>query len=243
MLAGNGGRVDAMGRPLRRQRPAPLLWPRARDTTGGRPRRAHRARAVPRRPHPRCDVRGAPRGGPHVLPRRPGRDDRRDPHVPRRPGHRRSAQGRRCIGPSARTRTASVGRASRRPNAKSRRSSRRASPTSRSPNACGCPASRSTAGCGACSPSSSTSRPGRAHGRVPRASDDDARRPRFDGFVDTWVHAELRGDVTLLSCLLADDFVAVEAGQTVDKETWLARDRSGGLVHHAYFWRTLDARG
>ena len=69
-----------------------------------------------------------------------------------------------------------------------------------------------------------------------------ARRPCVDGFVDTWVHAELRGDVTLLSHLLDDDFVAVEAGRTVDKETWLARYRSGGLVHHAYFWRTLDAR-
>ena len=48
-----------------------------------------------------------------------------------------------------------------------------------------------------------------------------ARRPCVDGFVDTWVHAELRGDVTLLSRLLDDDFVAVEAGRTVDKETWL----------------------
>ena len=69
-----------------------------------------------------------------------------------------------------------------------------------------------------------------------------ARRPRVDGFVDAWTHAELRGDVTLLAQLLHDDFVAVDEGRTVDKETWISRYRSGGLVHHAFFWRTLDAR-
>ena len=68
-----------------------------------------------------------------------------------------------------------------------------------------------------------------------------ARRPRVDGFVDAWTHAELRGDVTLLAQLLHDDFVAVDEGRTVDKETWISRYRSGGLVHHAFFWRTLDA--
>ena len=69
-----------------------------------------------------------------------------------------------------------------------------------------------------------------------------ARRPRVDGFVDAWTHAEFRGDVTLLAQLLHDDFVAVDEGRTVDKETWISRYRSGGLVHHAFFWRTLDAR-
>jgi hypothetical protein len=69
-----------------------------------------------------------------------------------------------------------------------------------------------------------------------------ARRPRVDGFVDTWIDAERRGDVTRLSQLLADNFVAVHDGGTLDKESWIARYRSGGLVHHAFCWRTLDAR-
>ena len=99
VLTGNGGRVDAMGRPLRRPRtPSRPVGADARDPPRGRPRRARRARAVPGRPHPRCDVRGAPGRGPHVLPRRPGRDDRRDPHVPRRPGRRRSAPDRAASG-------------------------------------------------------------------------------------------------------------------------------------------------
>ena len=69
-----------------------------------------------------------------------------------------------------------------------------------------------------------------------------ARAPRVDTFVDAWAHAELRGDVTLLTQLLDENFVAVEEGQTLNKETWLARYRSGGLVHHAFCWRTVDAR-
>ena len=63
----------------------------------------------------------------------------------------------------------------------------------------------------------------------------------IDTFVDAWVHAEQRGDVTLLSELLDDDFVGVDDGDTLDKERWLARYRSGGLVHHAFCWRTIDA--
>ena len=63
----------------------------------------------------------------------------------------------------------------------------------------------------------------------------------IEAFVDTWVHAEQRGDVTLLSELLDDDFVGVDDGDTLDKERWLARYRSGGLVHHAFCWRTIDA--
>ena len=63
----------------------------------------------------------------------------------------------------------------------------------------------------------------------------------IETFVDTWVHAEQRGDVTLLSELLDDDFVGVDDGDTLDKERWLARYRSGGLVHHAFCWRTIDA--
>jgi ketosteroid isomerase-like protein len=68
------------------------------------------------------------------------------------------------------------------------------------------------------------------------------RPSRVDDFVDTWADAERRGDVTRLSRLLDDDFVAVDEGRTVDKEAWIGRYRSGGLVHHAFFWRTLDAR-
>ena len=65
--------------------------------------------------------------------------------------------------------------------------------------------------------------------------------PFIEAFVDTWVHAEQRGDVTLLSELLDDDFVGVDDDDTLDKERWLARYRSGGLVHHAFCWRTIDA--
>jgi Domain of unknown function (DUF4440) len=69
-----------------------------------------------------------------------------------------------------------------------------------------------------------------------------ARVGRVGAFVDVWAHAERRGDVTLLQGLLDDRFVAVDADETLDKQAWLARYRSGGLVHHAFCWRTIDVR-
>jgi hypothetical protein len=63
----------------------------------------------------------------------------------------------------------------------------------------------------------------------------------IEAFVDAWARAEQRGDVTLLSELLDADFVGIDDGELLDKERWLARYRSGGLVHHAFCWRTIDA--
>lgn len=61
-----------------------------------------------------------------------------------------------------------------------------------------------------------------------------------------WVRAEWRGDVTELTDLLDDDFVAVlPDGHILDKRQWIRRYSSGDLVNDLLRWDTtrLSHRG
>lgn len=58
-----------------------------------------------------------------------------------------------------------------------------------------------------------------------------------------WAHAEQRGDLALLGELLDEGLVAIGPdGEVFDKQSWLARYRSGDLVHHGYCWQDLVIR-
>jgi hypothetical protein len=58
-----------------------------------------------------------------------------------------------------------------------------------------------------------------------------------------WARAEQRGDVGFLDELLDEGLVVVGPDGTVfDKASWLARYRSGDLVHHGYCWKSRIAR-
>jgi ketosteroid isomerase-like protein len=58
-----------------------------------------------------------------------------------------------------------------------------------------------------------------------------------------WAAAEVRGDVSALATMLADDFVGVgPLGFTLTKEQWLDRHRSGDLVYEEITWEDVDVR-
>jgi ketosteroid isomerase-like protein len=58
-----------------------------------------------------------------------------------------------------------------------------------------------------------------------------------------WAAAEVRGDVSALATMLADDFVGVgPLGFTLTKEQWLDRHRSGDLVYEEITWEDVEVR-
>ena len=58
-----------------------------------------------------------------------------------------------------------------------------------------------------------------------------------------WAAAEVRGDVSALATMLADDFVGVgPLGFTLTREQWLDRHRSGDLVYEGITWEDVDIR-
>jgi hypothetical protein len=58
-----------------------------------------------------------------------------------------------------------------------------------------------------------------------------------------WAAAEVRGDVSALATMLADDFVGVgPLGFTLTREQWLDRHRSGDLVYEEITWEDVDIR-
>jgi uncharacterized protein DUF4440 len=59
-------------------------------------------------------------------------------------------------------------------------------------------------------------------------------------FVDDWIRAEARGDVTSLSRLLNDDFFAVQPdGSIIRRKEWLQRYQRSTLVHDTLRLSTL----
>lgn len=56
--------------------------------------------------------------------------------------------------------------------------------------------------------------------------------PDLQTFLDEWIRAERRGDVTTLRGLLSDDFVAVQPDGAITRKTeWLQRYQRATLVH------------
>ncbi|HEX4705152.1 MAG TPA: nuclear transport factor 2 family protein, partial [Pseudonocardiaceae bacterium] len=61
--------------------------------------------------------------------------------------------------------------------------------------------------------------------------------------LSAWADAEIRGDATVLSDLLTDDFVAVgPLGFTLSKSDWLARHESGLLKYSDFKLDELTLR-
>jgi hypothetical protein len=60
-----------------------------------------------------------------------------------------------------------------------------------------------------------------------------------EGFVDRWVQAEWRGDVTDLTVLLDEDFIALPTNcPIIGKSEWLRRYQHTDLVHIDLSWST-----
>ncbi len=58
-----------------------------------------------------------------------------------------------------------------------------------------------------------------------------------------WADAEVRGDVAALDTLTTDDFTLVgPLGFVLDKQQWLARYPSGGLVTQRLDWTDVQVR-
>jgi ketosteroid isomerase-like protein len=58
-----------------------------------------------------------------------------------------------------------------------------------------------------------------------------------------WADAEQRGDIDTLDALSTDDFTLVgPLGFVLDKQQWLDRYRTGGLVTHSLMWDDIEVR-
>ena len=61
----------------------------------------------------------------------------------------------------------------------------------------------------------------------------------FVRFIDRWVQAEWRGDVTDLAEILDEDFIALPTNRPpVRKSEWLRRYQHADLVHTEFNWST-----
>ena len=64
----------------------------------------------------------------------------------------------------------------------------------------------------------------------------------IERFVENWVQAEWRGDVTELAVLLDEDFIAQAANSPrVRKPEWLRRYQNANLGHTEFNWSTTIA--
>lgn len=65
----------------------------------------------------------------------------------------------------------------------------------------------------------------------------------LDEFGRKWAEAERTGDVAALDELLSDTFRGVGPhGFVLTKEAWIARYRSGDLVHRTFHWEPGEVR-